>query len=89
MDEELRSYRGGFEARLIEVDRRPNRRRRGAVEGLHRQRRLRSRNQDHHGVKWGRTSDMRTRQALTEAGMLGERMLALEDRISALERKAS
>jgi len=32
---------------------------------------------------------MRTRQALTEGGMLGERMLALEDRISALERKAS
>jgi len=37
--------------------------------------------------KWGRTSDMRTRQALTNAELLGERMLAVEDRISALERQ--
>jgi hypothetical protein len=37
--------------------------------------------------KWGRTSDMRTRQAITDAGILGERMLAVEDRISALERE--
>ncbi len=36
--------------------------------------------------KWGRTSDMRTRQAITDVGLLGERMLAVEDRISALER---
>ena len=36
--------------------------------------------------KWGRTSDMRTRQAITDTGILGERMLAVEDRISALER---
>jgi hypothetical protein len=39
--------------------------------------------------KWGRTSDMRTRQALTNAELLGERMLAVEDRISALERQRS
>jgi hypothetical protein len=37
--------------------------------------------------KWGRTSDMRTRQAITDTGLLGERMLAAEDRISALERQ--
>jgi hypothetical protein len=37
--------------------------------------------------KWGRTSDMRTRQAITDTGLLGERMLAVEDRISALERE--
>jgi hypothetical protein len=36
--------------------------------------------------KWGRTSDMRTRQAITDVALLGERMLAVEDRISALER---
>ena len=36
--------------------------------------------------KWGRTSDMRTRQALTDTGLLGEKLLALEDRITALER---
>ncbi len=38
--------------------------------------------------KWGRTSDMRTRQAITDTGLLGERVLAIEDRVSALERKA-
>jgi hypothetical protein len=37
--------------------------------------------------KWGRTSDMRTRQAITDTGILGERMLAVEDRISALGRE--
>lgn len=37
--------------------------------------------------KWGRTSEMRTRQAITDVGLLGERMLAVEDRISALERQ--
>ncbi len=37
--------------------------------------------------KWGRTSDMRTRQAITDTGLLGERMLAVEDRVSALERE--
>ena len=36
--------------------------------------------------KWGRMSDARTRQALTEVGILSERMLSVEDRISALER---
>lgn len=37
--------------------------------------------------KWGRTSDMRTRQAITDTGLLGERMLAVEDRVAALERE--
>jgi hypothetical protein len=37
--------------------------------------------------KWARTSDMRTRTALTNAEFLGERMLAVEDRVSALERQ--
>jgi hypothetical protein len=36
--------------------------------------------------KWGRTSEMRTRQAITDVGMLGERLIAAEERISALER---
>ena len=39
--------------------------------------------------KWGRTSDMRTRQALAESAALGERLLAVEDRITALERKSA
>jgi hypothetical protein len=34
-----------------------------------------------------RTSDMRTRQAIADTGLLGERMLNVEDRISALERE--
>ena len=37
--------------------------------------------------KWGRTSDMRTKQALENIGAFGERLLAVEDRISALERR--
>jgi len=42
--------------------------------------------------KWGRTSemhswDMGTRQANTDTGLLGERMLAVEDRVAALERE--
>jgi hypothetical protein len=37
--------------------------------------------------KWGRTADIRTRQALSETGLLNERMLSVEDRISALERQ--
>ena len=37
--------------------------------------------------KWGRTSDMRTREAIRHADTLEERMLAPEDRISAIERK--
>jgi hypothetical protein len=36
--------------------------------------------------KWGRTSDIRTRQALAESATLAERMLNAEDRISDLER---
>ena len=39
--------------------------------------------------KWGRTSDVRTRQALTDIGMLNERMLNIEDRVSAIERSKS
>ena len=39
--------------------------------------------------KWGRTSDMRTRQTIIDTGLLGERMLAVEDRVSALERERS
>jgi hypothetical protein len=39
--------------------------------------------------KWGRTSEMRTRQAITDVGLLGERVLNVEDRISALERQRS
>jgi len=37
--------------------------------------------------KWGRTSDVRTRQAITDTGLLGERLLNVEDRVSALERE--
>jgi hypothetical protein len=39
--------------------------------------------------RWGRTSDMRTRQALADASALNERMLAVEDRVSALERRSA
>jgi hypothetical protein len=36
--------------------------------------------------KWGRTSDIRTRQALAESATLAERMLNVEDRVTDLER---
>jgi len=36
--------------------------------------------------KWGRTADMRTRQTIADTGLLGERMLNVEDRVTALER---
>jgi hypothetical protein len=39
--------------------------------------------------KWGRTSDLRTKQALGDVGTLNERILAVEDRISALERRSA
>jgi hypothetical protein len=39
--------------------------------------------------KWGRTSDMRTKQALDTASAVSERLLAVEDRVTALERKSS
>jgi hypothetical protein len=44
--------------------------------------------------KWGRTTDIRTREAIadtaatgTKAQMLSERLLNIEDRVSALERE--
>jgi hypothetical protein len=37
--------------------------------------------------RWGRTSDMRTKDALTDLAALAERMLAVEHRVSALERR--
>jgi hypothetical protein len=38
--------------------------------------------------KWGRTSDMRTKQALDTASAVSDRLLSIEDRVSALERKS-
>jgi hypothetical protein len=37
--------------------------------------------------KWGRTSDARTRQALDNVAAVNERLLAVEDRVTALERR--
>jgi hypothetical protein len=37
--------------------------------------------------KWGRTADMRTRQTIADTGLLGEPMLNVEDRVTALERE--
>jgi hypothetical protein len=37
--------------------------------------------------KWGSTSDMRTRQAIADIGMFSERLLNVEDRLTALERQ--
>ena len=39
--------------------------------------------------KWSRTSDMRTKQAIESTNTLSERLLAIEDRITALERRPS
>jgi len=87
MDEDLKQHLDAMEARLME-------RLAGRIDAVE------DRIKDHisrsdHDLetkiitefhKWGRTSDMRTRQAITDVGLLGERMLAVEDRISALER---
>lgn len=37
--------------------------------------------------KWGRTSDMRTRQALGNVFEFNDRLMAIEDRVSSLERR--
>jgi hypothetical protein len=39
--------------------------------------------------KWGRTSDLRTKQAMADVSTLNERVLAVEDRILALERRTA
>jgi len=39
--------------------------------------------------KWGRTAEMRTRQALVNVTEFNERLMAIEDRISSLERKSA
>jgi len=37
--------------------------------------------------KWGKTSDMRTRQALGNVLEFNDRLMAIEDRVSSLERR--
>jgi hypothetical protein len=39
--------------------------------------------------KWGRTSEIRTRGAIQHAANLEERLLVVEDRVSAIERKSA
>jgi hypothetical protein len=39
--------------------------------------------------KWGRTSDVRTRQALDNVAAVNERLMNVEDRITALERRGA
>jgi hypothetical protein len=39
--------------------------------------------------KWGRTAEMRTRQALVNVTEFNERLMAVEDRVSSLERKSA
>jgi UDP-N-acetyl-D-mannosaminuronic acid transferase (WecB/TagA/CpsF family) len=36
--------------------------------------------------KWGRTADLRTRQVISDVSLFGERLMAVEDRMTALER---
>jgi CHASE3 domain sensor protein len=37
--------------------------------------------------KWGRTSDLRTNQAINTSQSVSDRLLAVEDRVTALERR--
>ena len=37
--------------------------------------------------KWARSSDVRTRQAISDTGFLSERLLTIEDRLSSLEQR--
>jgi hypothetical protein len=39
--------------------------------------------------KWGRTAEMRTRQALVNVTEFNERLMAIEDRVSSLERRSA
>jgi ABC-type phosphonate transport system ATPase subunit len=36
--------------------------------------------------KWGRIADLRTRQVISDVSLFGERLMAVEDRMTALER---
>lgn len=88
MDDELKQYLDAMEGRIVE-------RLGGRIDAVEDRLKDYVRQADHdletkvitEFHKWGRTSDMRTRQAITDAGLLGERMLAVEDRLSALERE--
>lgn len=91
MDEELKTYLDGMEERIVD---RVTQRVEGRIDAAEDRMKIHVSKQCEivetklliEFQKWGRTSDMRTRQAITDVGLLGERMLAVEDRISALER---
>jgi len=80
MDEELKQYLGAMEARLAAMESRLM----GHVSEQCEKVETKLLTEF---FKWGRTSDMRTCQAITDTGLLGERMLAVEDRVTALERE--
>ena len=92
MDEELKQYLEGMEDRIVE---RTMERVDGRIDAVEERMKDFARQTSHdletkivgEFYKWGRTSDMRTRQAIADTGLLGERMLNVEDRISALERE--
>jgi hypothetical protein len=92
MDQELKQYLEGMEDRIVE---RTMERVDGRIDAVEERMKDFVRQSIHdletkvvgEFYKWGRTSDMRTRQAIADTGLLGERMLNVEDRISALERE--
>ncbi len=92
MDQELKQYLEGMEDRIVE---RTMERVDGRIDAVEERMGAFVRQSIHdletkvvgEFYKWGRTSDMRTRQAIADTGLLGERMLNVEDRISALERE--
>jgi hypothetical protein len=98
MDEELKTYLDEMKRELLggmdELERRIMERVGGRIDAAEDRLKVFIHQADHdletkvitEFHKWGRTSDMRTRQAITDVGLLGERMLAVEDRVSALER---
>jgi hypothetical protein len=94
VDNELRDYLDGLEQRIVgrvtqrlegRIDASEERMKSHASEACERiETRLLA---EFH--KWGRTSDIRTRQALENVSAFGERLLNVEERISALERRGT
>ena len=98
MDTELKQYLEGMEARIIDtVIDTVMERVGGRIDAVEDRLKDFIRNADHdletkiigEFWKWGRTSDLRTKQALDNVAVFNERMMAIEDRVSSLERRSA
>jgi len=94
MDDELKVYLEGMETRIVE---RVTQCLEGRIDGAEERMKTHTSTEcekietrllaEFH--KWGRMTDIRTRQALENVSAFGERLLNAEDRIAALERRGA